>query len=673
MLNSLKRITFSAQKNRSFKYLPKSENKKLLLSSISMMSSKRELCSTERQLKQSIESLPKLPVPALNQTMERLLSSAKPFARSSDELKELQLIIEQFSSQNGIGSKLQSLLELKGSQTSNWLSHDWWVNKAYLEGRDPIMIWSNPGLVFPHLPKPNKSSKSFVAEFISRLIIGVIDFRNQLRNGVNPELPKDSAKGGPVVCMDQYKKVFGTCRTPGIPFDSIRFGKLENNNISIIISRFNKFYKLSLAQSENINEIFSIIKSSILNILSETSSEIIPIGSFSALNRNDFATVYQLLDQNELKAINESEFIVSIDHIEDSISFEKSQTYNNFIGKQLLHADVNNIGNRWFDKTIQLIIVSNKECDQIVGAGFCYEHTPAEGPPIVKLMEHTVKHLSTFTPSLPKTSVKSDLRKLQLVPDINRDKIMASAEFSIDNYWRFIDSLDLDVLEFKQYGKEFIKSVKYSPDSWIQLAINLAFYRLHGRIGACYESASTRKFAFGRTDTIRSVTNEFKHFFESPNFQTLNKAIESHKNVVKNAMNGNGIDRLLLGYNCVAQEIKSGKWKWGLTEEVINNPLNERDYYILEKLYKNDLYLRSKHYSLSTSQVATIFPNSFMCYGPLVYDGYGCCYNPSKNQITFAISAFKVNNNDTNASNYKIELENSLNLMNDIVSKHSKL
>jgi len=123
----------------------------------------------------------------------------------------------------------------------------------------------------------------------------------------------------------------------------------------------------------------------------------------------------------------------------------------------------------------------------------------------------------------------------------------------------------------------------------------------------------------------------------------------------------------------VAQELKSGKWTWGLTEEVKKNPLTEWDYSTLEKLYKNELYLRSKHYNLSTSQVATIFPNSFMCYGPLVYDGYGCCYNPSKNQITFGISAFKLNNGNTNASSYKNELQNSLNLMSEIVSKQSKL
>ncbi len=544
----LNRISSLGLKNKSFCLRNFSENKRLLLSSLSIMAPNRELSSTDANLSSSLKSLPKLPVPALNQTMERLKCAAKPFAKSPEELKNLYELIDEFSKNNGIGSKLQTLLELKASQTTNWLSHDWWINKAYLEGRDPIIIWSNPGLIFPHFPKPDKKSPKFVAEFITRLIVGVIDFRNLLRAGVNPELsPNESTKSTPPSCMDQYNKVFGTCRSPGNPIDSITFGNLENNNISIIISRFNKFYKLSLTQTENIDQIFPIIKFAVFDILSKSESETIPIGSFSALPRNDFATVYQLLDQNDLKAIIESEFIVCIDHLENSDSLNNSQTYNNFIGKQILHSDINNIGNRWFDKTVQLIVVSNKESDEILGAGFCYEHTPAEGPPIVKLMEHAVNHLATFQPSLQIDKIKTNIEELKLVSDTNRPKVLASAQFSIDKYSRLINSLDLEVLEFKGYGKDYIKNVKYSPDSWIQVAINFAFYRLHGRLGACYESASTRKFAFGRTDTIRSVTNELSDFFKSPNYQTLNNAIESHKNVVKNALNGNGIDRVLLG------------------------------------------------------------------------------------------------------------------------------
>lgn len=31
---------------------------------------------------------------------------------------------------------------------SNWLE-EWWLNAAYLEYRDPVVVYSSPGLVFP--------------------------------------------------------------------------------------------------------------------------------------------------------------------------------------------------------------------------------------------------------------------------------------------------------------------------------------------------------------------------------------------------------------------------------------------------------------------------------------------------------------------------------------------
>ncbi|VDM80005.1 unnamed protein product [Strongylus vulgaris] len=37
--------------------------------------------------------------------------------------------------------------------------------------------------------------------------------------------------------------------------------------------------------------------------------------------------------------------------------------------------------NRWYDKTLQLIAGKNGYC------GLCYEHTPAEGPPVASLMD----------------------------------------------------------------------------------------------------------------------------------------------------------------------------------------------------------------------------------------------------------------------------------------------
>lgn len=43
--------------------------------------------------------------------------------------------------------------------------------------------------------------------------------------------------------------------------------------------------------------------------------------------------------------------------------------------------------------------------------------------------------------------------------------------------FRLVNNLDMDVFTFKDYGKEFIKKQKMSPDAFIQVALQLAFYK----------------------------------------------------------------------------------------------------------------------------------------------------------------------------------------------------
>lgn len=47
------------------------------------------------------------------------------------------------------------------------------------------------------------------------------------------------------------------------------------------------------------------------------------------------------------------------------------------------------------------------------------------------------------------------------------------------NNSRVADDVDVVAYTFKRYGKNFPKSLKISPDSWIQMAFQLAFYRIH--------------------------------------------------------------------------------------------------------------------------------------------------------------------------------------------------
>jgi len=70
----------------------------------------------------------------------------------------------------------------------------------------------------------------------------------------------------------------------------------------------------------------------------------------------------------------------------------------------------------------------------------------------------------------------------------------------------------VNVIASTGYGKNTIKKWKVSPDSFVQMAMQLAYYRTYGTVGATYESGATRRFRHGRTETCRSVSIESVDF-----------------------------------------------------------------------------------------------------------------------------------------------------------------
>ncbi|XP_023227114.1 carnitine O-acetyltransferase-like [Centruroides sculpturatus] len=223
-----------------------------------------------------------------------------------------------------------------------------------------------------------------------------------------------------------------------------------------------------------------------------------------------------------------------------------------------------------------------------------------------------------------------------------------------------ISDLEMSCFQYRGFGREFVKSQRLSPDSFIQIALQLAFYRLHKQLGPTYESASTRKFLHGRTETIRSASVEALDFCLRMLDKTaashvkaaaLRTAVDSHKEYTNQAINGLGVDRLLLG----------------LKKCAIENGLN------VPELFMDTGFQTSTHFRLSTSQVPSK-SDAFMCYGPSFPDGYGCCYNPLPEFINFGVSACN-SSPETLSSKFMEALEQSLTEMHDILllSQNSKL
>ncbi len=74
--------------------------------------------------------------------------------------------------------------------------------------------------------------------------------------------------------------------------------------------------------------------------------------------------------------------------------------------------------------------------------------------------------------------------------------------------FKLLNDVDLHIEMCANFGKDFIKKCNVSPDAFIQMALQLAYYRDIGRHHLTYEASMTRLFREGRTETAKSQVIE---------------------------------------------------------------------------------------------------------------------------------------------------------------------
>ncbi|GAB1597880.1 carnitine O-acetyltransferase-like [Argonauta hians] len=575
------------------------------------------------------DTLPPLPVPPLEQTLHKYELSIQPLL-GEEELQHTHSIIEEFK--NGVGNKLQELLEERAKHNDNWLAQ-WWLDYAYLSVRSPVVLNSNPGMLFPYQKfVGDKGQLMFAAQLISGMLnCKILLDENKFEEVENGEQP---------MCMQQYHNIFGGCRIPAPKIDSWKsFSFLKPQHI-IVISN-NHFFAMKVFGKNNkplnCQQLFKQLDA----IKSESKHAAIPIGILTSQNRNIWAKVYNKMNKDKknqasFNMIQSSLFVLCLDK---SIPLPNNKSrYLSVTSGNMLHGGGSalNSGNRWFDKTMQIIIGHNGV------SGLNYEHTSAEGVAIVSIMEHVFDYQNKKNNHvLPAAGVQAPVK---LHFNIGRD-VQAAIEASKIEIDSMIADIDLTVTSYKSFGKDFIKSMKLSPDGLIQVALQLAYYRIYLQPCATYESATTRRFKRGRTETIRSCTLPSYLFTRAmddsrvPSNEKLNflyQAIQTHKNTISDAVSGQGIDRHLLGLKLMA------------IEKGMNIP----------NLYMDTSYVTSTHHKISSSQVSSKYAFS-MNYAPTVPDGFGICYNTQSTEILFAVSALNTSP-ETSSKNMTESIHKSL-------------
>uniref|UniRef100_A0A3Q1I6P9 Choline/carnitine acyltransferase domain-containing protein n=1 Tax=Anabas testudineus TaxID=64144 RepID=A0A3Q1I6P9_ANATE len=460
-----------------------------------------------------LKTLPKPTVPPLKQTCELYLSFLETFLQP-EELNHTKKLVEEFLIPGGVGETLQKGLERRACNTENWITDDYLKHECLVR-QTPVVVNLNFGILCPRKDIRDKQGQ------------------------ISDTLPVEYMKGKPL-CMKQYEQVFSSCRTPGAKRDSLLLlAKSSNPPKHITVVHNGQFFLLDIYNSDGtlltVDQLCVQLER-ICNSSLQTSVD--PVGILTTQRRDVWNKSYISLMQDEtnkesLSAIESSILTLCLDGPMPPVSDERMHRKAAFF--QMFHGGGSQwySGNRWFDK-------------EDGARGIHGAHTVADGAVFLET-PHVIQ-----TPSDPLPMPQK--LHFNITPEIKQD---------IEEAKQIVQNVDVEITVFDHFGKNAIKARKMSPDAFVQMAIQLAYYRVYQQCCVTVEPASLCTFRLGRLTLIRptsSASVAFVKAFDDANKQNLEKvdllekALKEHKKRTEMVMSGQNLAEHLIGLMCQAFE-----------------------------------------------------------------------------------------------------------------------
>ncbi|EGW34773.1 uncharacterized protein SPAPADRAFT_69177 [Spathaspora passalidarum NRRL Y-27907] len=517
------------------------------------------------------DTLQKLPIPDLNQTCTNYLKVLKPLQTEAEHQQTVEAV-ESFL-KSGVGPYLDSELRAFAKNRASYIEQFWY--DAYLNYDSPVVLNLNPFFLLEDDPFTNENSPfDPQVKRATSLTLSSLKFIQALKNET---LSVDTVRGGKPMCMYQYTKLFGASRIPTQEGCQMQSDPSSNHIVVMSKSQFYWFDVLDsknnviLSESElNIN-FKSIIYDSLHTPLNEIAKS--SFGVLTTENRRIWAHVrndvisHNQINSEILSIIDSALFVLCLDDIAINDLSELSK--NMLCGLSILDKGVQ-IGtctNRWYDK-LQIIITKNGK------AGINFEHTGVDGHTVLRFVsdiytDSILRFANTINnnaPSLWNTTTnfeyeEEDLitvpRKLEwdLTPELS-----LTLRFGETRLSDLINQNEFRHLEFENYGSTQIKKMKFSPDAFVQMAFQATYYALYGKVECTYEPAMTKQFFHGRTEAIRTVSQEsnlfVRKFFDASvsaqeKLDYLDAACKAHSAQTRLCSQGQGVDRHLYALFCL--------------------------------------------------------------------------------------------------------------------------
>ncbi|KAF2003022.1 carnitine acetyl transferas-like protein [Amniculicola lignicola CBS 123094] len=518
------------------------------------------------------DNLPRLPIPDLDHSCKKYLSALKPL-QSPKEHHDTAIAVHEFLKADG--PALQEKLHKYANGKANYIEQFWY--DSYLNFDNPVVLNLNPFFLLEDDPTPARNNQVTRA---ASLVVSALSFVRAVRK---EELPPDTVRGQPL-CMYQYSRLFGTARIP--TENGCQIGQ-DPTAKHIVVLCHGQFYWFDVLDDNS--DLIMTEKDVALNlsVIVEDAAEL-PIqdaakgalGVLSTENRKVWSGLRDVLHREEnsnnsdcLNIVDSALFILCLDYTEPQTGAELCM--NMLCGSSKIErgVQVGTCTNRWYDK-LQIIVCKNGS------AGINFEHTGVDGHTVLRFASDVytdtilrfARTINGNAPSLwastspdpakrdPESfgDVQTTPHKLEwdMVPELS-----TALRFAETRLADLIQQNEFATLEFPHYGKNFMTSMGFSPDAFVQLAFQAAYYGLYGRMECIYEPAMTKFYYHGRTEAIRSVTEEsasyVKTFWgENPaatKIEALRKACQKHSQITKDCAKAQGFDRHMYALYCIWQ------------------------------------------------------------------------------------------------------------------------
>ncbi|GAC96101.1 hypothetical protein PHSY_003681 [Pseudozyma hubeiensis SY62] len=597
--------------------------------------------------------LPHLPIPTLEDTCKRYLSSLEAL-QSAEQHATTKWVVEDFLKNDG--PVIQKQLQEYASTRASYIEEFW--DESYLQASDSVVLNLNPFFILEDDPTPTRGNQLMRT---ANLILASLAFIHDLRTGV---LEPDSVRGTPLD-MFQYMRLFSTSRIPTA--NGCRMETAPESR-HIVVMRRGQIYWFEALDEEHrpllteramLGNLQAIIRDADQTKLEDVAKG--SVGILTTEKRPIWSMYREHLREDShnrkcLEVVDSALFVVCMDDSEPADAAELSN--NMLCGTYRLQRGIQTgtCTNRWYDK-LQIIVCANGT------AGINFEHTGVDGHTVLRyaadvyteLIMRFAKSINSATKSLFKaktspfakgagkkangTTSEVDAQRAQDVDQATAPKklewnltakLADGIRYGETRLSDLICQNECQVLEFDKYGKNFITRHRFSPDAFVQMAFQAAYYTLYGRCETTYEPAMTKAFLHGRTEAIRTVQPHSASFVETyisseakveAKIEALRKACDGHSKLSRACAGGQGHDRHLYALHNL--------WKRNASSSSSSTP---------PKIFTDAGYAKLNHTVVSTSNCGNPALRMFG-FGPVVPDGFGIGYIIKDDGITVCASS----------------------------------